>query len=98
MTVAAHAAPRSRNPFAGLGAYTSRRVARAKAALGGTARTLRRRSPGIRSAVLQIGGLAGFTATAWSAHPLAGGAVGSTALFVLNWLLTDPGPGPGERR
>lgn len=95
--MAAHAAP-TRNPFAAIGAYTSRRAARAKAALGGTARTLRRRSPGIRSAVLQIGGLAGFTATAWTAHPIAGGAVGSAALFVLNWLMTDPAPAQGERR
>lgn len=93
MSTAAHAAPRARNPFAGIGTFTSRRAARAKAALGGAGRALRRRSPGIRSAVLQIGGLAGFTCTAWAAHPIVGGVVGSTALFVLDWLMTDPSQG-----
>lgn len=98
MTVAAHAAPRARNPFKGWGAYTSRRVARTRTALGGAVRALRHRSPGIRSAVLQISGLVGFTATAWEWNPYVGGLVGSTALFVLNWLMTSPTSGSGERR
>lgn len=96
--MAAHAAP-TRNPFAAIGTYTSRRAARAKAALGGTARTLRRRSPGIRSFLLQVSGLAGFTTAAWMAHTIAGIATASVACFVLNWLMSPaPGPGPGERR
>lgn len=89
MSVAAHAARRdTRNPFASWGAHTARAATRAKTAAARAGRVLRHRSPLIRSAVLQVGGLAGFTATAWAAHPIAGGVVGSTALFVLNWLLS----------
>lgn len=93
MTTAAHRSP---SPLAARTLLPSRVIRRAGSALVRTARVLRSQAPSIRSAVLQIGGLAGFTATAWAAHPIAGGAVGSTALFVLNWLLTTPPP--GERR
>lgn len=95
MTVAA--AHRSPSPLASLPALASRTTMRAKASVTRTVRALRHRAPSIRAAVLQVGGLAGFTATAWAAHPIAGGAVGSTALFVLNWLLTGDNRRDGPR-
>lgn len=91
MSVAAHAAPReARNPFAGAGRWISTRTRRAGSAVAAGAYALRSHGGTVRSVVLQVGGLAGFTVTAWAAHPIAGGAVGSTALFVLNFLLSDP--------
>lgn len=57
------------------------------------ARGMARHATGMRSAVLQVGGLIGFTTAAWMAHTIAGIAVGSVACFVLNWLLTDPAEG-----
>ncbi len=90
MTTAAHAAQPTRRPI------PWRKILAPVRAIPAL---IKPAGPTIRSATLQITGLAGFTYSAWLLAEPAGVAVGSLALFVLNWLMTDPpAPSPGERR
>lgn len=95
MSVAAHAAP-TRNPLAGVGRAVTNRVAAVTAALAHAAAALRAKATTIRSAVLQLAGLAAFTVSAWMLAPAAGIAVAGLACFVLNWLLSDSGADDAE--
>ena len=83
MTAAAHAAPRRIN------------WSKLTAPVRALPKLVKPATATIRSATLQISGLAGFTYAAWMLAEPAGVAVGGLSLFVLNWLLTDP---PSERR
>jgi hypothetical protein len=90
VTTAAHAAPRERQPI------PWRKILAPVRAIPAL---IKPAGPTIRSATLQISGLAAITYAAWQCAEPAGYAVGGVALFVINWLMTDPPPPvPGERR
>ena len=83
MTTASHAAPRSWR----INWYKTLAPVRAIPAL------LKPAGPTIRSATLQIGGLAAITYAASLLAEPAGWGVGGVALLVVNWLFTDPPDG-----
>jgi len=85
VTTAAHAAPPARR-------INWRKLVTPIGAIPGLVKPARAT---IRSATLQISGLAAITYSAWMVAEPAGIAAGGVALFVLNWLMTDP---PSEQR